>query len=300
MAVLATTPWLAAAGAALAAAVLGLRAWHRRDARAMQADWAALRGTAAPPGLPAHFDPALTDGLPEPARRFFAHVIAPGAALRTVAEFEMQGELALGTRQRPGWRALAARQVLAMPRGFVWQLHTLGGWPRLDGGDGLLDGRSCSCFWLQGLLPVARAGGRVAGGGAGGMDHLRSAFGRGVAEAVFWTPPALLPQAGARWEPVDADTARVTLAVGGLEQAVDLHVAPDGRPLWVRFERWSNANPARRWQLQPFGGTLADLREVDGIRVPFRVEAGNFFGTPGYFAFYRMRLRALRFAGRQR
>ncbi len=283
-------PWAAAAGAAWGLAAL--RAWHRRDERAMRADWAALRGGAAPAGLPSRFGPALTEGLPEPARRFFTFAIAPGARLHTAAELEMHGQLALGPRERPGWRSLRAWQLLAMPRGFVWRIRTEGGGVGFDGSDGLCDGRSWTRFWLLGLLPVARAG--------GGPDHLRSAYGRGVAEAVFWTPPALLPQAGARWEAVDADTARVTLGRGALEQAVDLHVAGDGRPLWVRFQRWSDANPARRWQLQPFGGHLDDFRELDGIRVPFQVEAGNFFGTPDYVAFYRMRLRSLRFDGGER
>src|SRR5690606_38960767 len=120
----------------------------------------------------------------------------------------------------------------------------------------------------------------------GDPNHARSAFGRMVAEAVFWTPAALLPGPGIRWEHVDDDVARVTVEHRGLSQSVDVTVASDGRPLEVRFERWSNANPDKVHRRQPFGGYLSAFREFDGFRLPTRVEAGNFFGTEQYFPFF--------------
>ncbi|MCW8901834.1 MAG: hypothetical protein OQK95_14310, partial [Gammaproteobacteria bacterium] len=53
-------------------------------------------------------------------------------------------------------------------------------------------------FRIFGLFPVARMGGEEA--------HTRSAYGRYVAEAVFWTPAALLPGPGVAWEHVDENT----------------------------------------------------------------------------------------------
>lgn len=35
-------------------------------------------------------------------------------------------------------------------------------------------------------------------------------------------------------------------------------------------------------------------REVDGYRLPFSVDGGNFFGTEDYFPFFRARVRAIR------
>jgi len=43
----------------------------------------------------------------------------------------------------------------------------------------------------------------------GNPDHTRSAFGRYVAEAVFWTPAAVLPGPGVAWEHVNTDCARL-------------------------------------------------------------------------------------------
>ena len=120
----------------------------------------------------------------------------------------------------------------------------------------------------------------------GTEDHARSAFGRYVAEAVFWTPAALLPGPNVHWELVDVNVARVTLRHNGLSQSVDVTMAEDGRPLQVHFDRWSNANPEREYRWQPFGGYLSEFREVEGFRLPMHVEAGNHFGTERYFPFF--------------
>jgi hypothetical protein len=63
-------------------------------------------------------------------------------------------------------------------------------------------------------------------------------------------------------------------------------VAPDGRPVQVRLERWSNANPDKGYRWQSFGGTFAVFREFAGFRLPTHIEAGNFFGTEAYFPFF--------------
>jgi hypothetical protein len=36
---------------------------------------------------------------------------------------------------------------------------------------------------------------------------------------------------------------------------------------------------------QPFGGYLSDFREVNGYRLPMRVEGGNLIGTGDYLPF---------------
>lgn len=277
-------PLAAAAALALAVlAVLALALWRRADLRADAAE--ARRLLALCPAAPGRFDPAMVAGLPEAARRFLTFAIRPGTPLRTCAAFEMRGRFGPGTAANPGYMAMAARQVLAAPHGFVWAMRARRGAMLLSGSDS----GGWTRFWIGGLIPVARQGGDA--------DHRRSAFGRFVAEAVFWTPAAVLPGPGVHWEGIDADRARVTLARDGLSQAVDLRVAADGQLTEVVFARWTNANPGRVWREQPFGGRLSDWREVQGFRVPFHVEAGNFWGTPEAFVFYAVDLLDLRFPG---
>lgn len=255
--------------------LVGLAAlWFWRQAD-HGSDRAAMAGLGrVQPLRPERFEPTLVADLPEPARRYFRFTIAPGTPLYTVARIEMDGRFGMGTKNQPEYLDMKATQILAMPDGFVWKMAAGRGLMRVSGSDS----ERWTRFWLFGLIPVARAGGT--------SDHRRSAFGRCVAEAVFWTPAALLPARGVRWELVDANTARVFVRHRGLEQAVDVRVADDGQPTQVSFFRWSNANPERVHRLQPFGGVLSEFRDFGGFRLPTRVEAGNFFGADDYFPFF--------------
>ena len=266
-----------------AAAGVQIRRWSRDQAEA-QAAWDALLQTRL--ALPERFDAVLVEDLPEPARRFFQFAIEPGTRLRSIAEIRMEGELSLHTREDPRYRPMRAHQLLAAPQGLVWQVQLGRGAMRACGSDAMVGARSWTRFWLWRLLPVVRVGANA--------DHLRSCWGRVVAEAAFWTPAFLLPRPGVTWSAVDSDTARATVRHLDLEQGVDIRVAADGQPLWVRIARWSDANPQHRFRSQPFGGELSDFRSVAGYRVPFRVDGGNFFGTGDYFPFYRARVTALR------
>ncbi|PLW83070.1 hypothetical protein CWI75_06510 [Kineobactrum sediminis] len=260
--------------------ILILVALRLGDQRADGAEWRRL--AALQPETPQRHSDQLIVGLPEPARRYFSFMIEPGTPLLRVAEIEMSGWFSLGTRDSPSYQLMVARQILAAPDGFVWAMRTRGGMA-VSGSDSGMWTR----FRIFGLIPVVRVG--------AAPDHTRSAFGRCVAEAVAWTPAALLPGPLAIWEAVNDDTARVTVRHGDLSQAVDVTVDRDGRPVAVSFQRWSNANPDKVYRLQPFGALLSDFREVRGYRLPFRVEAGNLFGTDDYFPFFLADVRTIRF-----
>lgn len=241
---------------------------HRADARAMQ------RLASMQAKQPERFDPEMVADLPEPARRYFLYTIEPGAPLYTVANITMTGQFGMGDKSSPNYLEMSASQTLAMPAGFVWKMRARRGLLRLSGSDT----EHWTRFWLMGLLPVARMGGVA--------DHRRSAFGRYVAEAVFWTPAAVLPGPGISWTQQDKDCARLTVNYQGLSQTIDVTVAANGQPTEVRFERWSNANAEKQYRLQPFGGYLSAFRSFAGYRLPTQVEAGNQFDTDAYFAFF--------------
>jgi hypothetical protein len=158
--------------------ILTLSALLVWDQRADRAEWNRL--AALQPATPEHFIPEMVAELPEPAQRYFSFTIQPGTALLPVAEIDMGGQFSLGTRDDPAYHPMEARQILAAPEGFVWAMRTRGGIP-LSGSDSAGWTRF-RIFWL---IPVARLG--------GDPDHRRSAFGRYVAEAVIWSPAALLP-----------------------------------------------------------------------------------------------------------
>ncbi|TMV04883.1 hypothetical protein FGK63_17540 [Ruegeria sediminis] len=275
------TTLFALAAVVPAVILAGLLAWRQQDHRADAAEMARL--LALQPRDPQRFSADMVAGLPEPARRFFRFAIAEGTPLCTVAQIGMKGKFGLGSKNAPNYMDMTAEQVLAAPEGFVWKMSAGSGLSRLSGSDGTTWTR----FWLAGLVPVARLG--------GDPDHSRSAFGRYVAEAVFWTPAALLPGPDVTWEQLGDDAARVVVRHGGLEQSVDVTVGEDGRPTRVEFPRWSNANPDNTFRVLPFGGYLSNYAEFAGFRLPTHVEAGNFFGTGEYFPFFVIDVTDIRF-----
>ena len=228
---------------------------------------------------PAHFDPEQLRDQPEPVQRFFRFVIAPGTPLYTVAEIDMMGEFSLGNKTKPAYRPMRAKQILAAPHGFIWRLRL----PGISGSDS----QRWTRFRLFGVIPVAHLG--------GDENHRRSAFGRYIAEAVFWTPAALLPGDNVQWQAIAEHHCRVTVYHDGLEQSVDVQIDRDGRPQSIKFQRWSNANDEKQYRLQPFGGYLSDFRYVHGFQLPFRIEAGNQFDTEQYFPFFKAELTSVQF-----
>jgi hypothetical protein len=252
--------FLGAAGLAAA----GTMTWRLADRRADAAETARL--IALQPADPGRFDPAMVASLPEPARRYFQAAIRPGTPLATVALVTMTGQFSLGTRADPAYMPMRATQVLAAPHGFLWAMSARRGAVAVSGSD---SGR-WTRFWAAGLVPVAR----------------RSAFGRYVAEALFWTPAAMLPGPGVDWAAGGPDSARVTVTHGGLTQSVDIAVDPAGLLTEVSFDRWTDANPEHRFRLQRFGGYLGNHAPFAGFNLPRRVTAGNLFGSDDWFAFF--------------
>ncbi|MCW3797574.1 hypothetical protein OMW55_07130 [Sphingomonas sp. BN140010] len=237
----------------------------------------------------ARFDEQMLAGLPEVAKRYLRHAIAPGTPLATTVELDMRGTFLLGdTAEAARAYAMTARETLAPSRSaFLWQPRLVRGPVIITGSDGLHDGKAWTRFWVAGLVPVVNEV-------SSGPDLVRSAAFRAAAEAI-WVPSTLLPQAGARWRQVGPDQAEVSVPTVAGPIANRLTLAPDGRLLEVVGQRWSNANPDKVFRLQPFGGTVLAERRFGGFTVPARVSIGNHFGTPDFLPFFQAEITAARF-----
>lgn len=259
--------------------VVGL-IWARRDAQATERAWRLLNAPGVD-GVPEHYDPEMVAMLPPVARRYFARAIAPGTPLVQRVRISMEGEFLMQGRSFAMW----AEQIIAPPHGFVWKARMGGGLVRFSGSDGwLAEGESWTRFRLWGLVPLVRAG--------QDEDHARASITRMLSEIV-WTPAALLPQAGAVWRETGPDQAEVRFPAFPEVAPITLRLDADGHVIAVSTMRWSDANPAGVYQLQPFGGRMTAQETQDGFTVPVEVEVGNFFGTPDYVPFFRARVIAL-------
>jgi hypothetical protein len=159
---------------------------------------------------------------------------------------------------------------------------------QLSGSDGLCGGRSWVRFWLWNVGPVVRAG--------GSSDHLRAAFGRVVAEAVFLAPASLLPENGVTWEAVGSHTARASVTHLGMVQTVNVSVDDEGRPQTVVMPRWSDANADRPFSL---GCSLSAARcqnsAASGLYASDAHRRRELHRNARLLPFYKARIERLRF-----
>ena len=229
-----------------------------RSARRVGAEWARL--TEATPS-PEPFEPSMVEHLPEPARRWLLHALAPGTPLRRSVQLRMRGQIKLGS-----WCPFTASQVLS-PDGYVWAATArvkglpVTGYDRFSSGVGQMRWR------LLGMVPVQTAE---------GADVARSAAGRLVGEVVL-APTTF--RSGSWEESPAGDTAVYTLRTSAGPETATLQVDADGSLREVMVSRWGNPDGGTSYGRHPFGVRVAAERTFGGVIVPSTFSAGWWFGT---------------------
>jgi hypothetical protein len=257
---------------------------YRSGMAQAEAAWRELAAQARPAKVA--FDPAMLAGQPEIAQRYFGHAIAPGTRLAATVELEMRGTFLLGDKVRHQTYAMQARQLLRPPYEFVWIPKLRSGPVTITGSDALVGGRGWTRFWLMHLVPVAKV--------ETSTDLVRSAAFRAATEGL-WLPASLLPRNGAEWTQTGPDTARVTITRVDPPVTLELRLAANGAVQEVVGQRWSNANAEKRFQLQPFGGTVAGEATFGGYTIPAQLNVGNHYGTDEYLPFFQAEVVSARF-----
>jgi hypothetical protein len=190
-------------------------------ARDVDEAWDRLaRPAVSPPG----FDPALTDSLPEPARRWLTHAIAAGTPLVKAVTVSMRGNIRLGR-----WIPFRAAQVNAPPAGFIWAARARFGPVWMGGYDRHSDATGEMRWRLFSRVPVMSAS---------GPDIDRSAAGRVALDALL-VPTAWLQEA-VTWKTGDNDdTVVAEWHVDDHALPVTLTVGPDGALRSLTMPRWA-------------------------------------------------------------
>ena len=270
--------------ASLAALARTAHVRYRAAMAQLDTAWSDIESRAR--AAPSTYTPELVSDLPEIGKRYFNHAIAVGTPLFQHAELTMSGTFLLGDRGAQQTYVMHARQILAPPSEFIWIADMAKGPLRISGSDGLHQGRAWTRFWMFRSLPLVQQ--------AATPDLDRAATARPAVEAV-WTPAALLPGNGAQWIQTSPDTADVTFGTGASANTISLRVAENGALKEVWTQRWSDVNPDKIYQNQPFGATIKTESLFGGFTIPSQVTVGNHFGTSEFLPFFRAGLTSVRY-----
>lgn len=200
--------------------------------------------------------------MPEPAKHYLAHAIAPKTKLASAVRLKMHGEIKL-----KGWRPFQAEQVICFQRGMLWQATVwMNGLP-IFGWDRLIADQGAMQWKLLGLFPVMQAQ---------GPDITRSAIGRMQGEYV-WLPSVFLNKA-VKWKSSDETHVSAELTLLDETTRLNLALGDSGRVQEAYFTRWGDPGGSPH-HYENFGVTVEDEGTFSGYTIPTRIRAGWYFGS---------------------
>ena len=225
----------------------------------------ALWDSATPTDLV--FSPDKFSHLPEPAKRYLEHAIAPGTKIAAAVRLKMHGEIKLKK-----WIPFTAEQVICWEHGLIWSATAwMNGFLPIVGSDRVIDGIGAMQWKLLGLFPVMTAS---------GTDLTRSGIGRLQAESV-WLPSVFYGD-DVSWtstESSDLDSnLHSSFVVQGERAELDFTIDQTGRLKTAKLPRWGNPDGAE-FHYVDFGGIFEEEGTFGGYTIPTRLRIGWYFGT---------------------
>jgi hypothetical protein len=207
--------------------------------------------------------------LPEPAKRYLEHAIAPGTKLASAVRLKMHGEIKLKQ-----WIPFTAEQVICWEHGLIWSATAwMNGFLPIVGSDRVIDGIGAMQWKMLGLFPVMTAS---------GADITRSSIGRLQAESL-WLPSVFCGD-GVSWastELSDLDSnLHSSFVVQGERAELDFTIDGTGHLKTAKLPRWGNPDGAE-FRYVDFGGILEEEGTFGGYTIPTRLRIGWYFGSVG-------------------
>jgi hypothetical protein len=204
--------------------------------------------------------------LPEAARRYLEHAIAPKTKLASAVRLHMHGAIKL-----KNWIPFKAEQVIGWEHGLIWSATAwMNGLP-IVGSDRIIDGIGAMQWKLLGLFPVMTAS---------GSDITRSAVGRLQSESVCL--PSVFCGDDVSWASTDSShldsSLHSSFVVQGERAELDFTIAQTGRLKTFKLPRWGNPEGAE-FRYVDFGGIVEEEGTFCGYTIPTRLRIGWYFGT---------------------
>ena len=205
--------------------------------------------------------------LPEAARRYLDHAIAPGTKLASAVRLKMHGEIKLKK-----WIPFKAEQVICWEHGLIWSATAwINGLP-IVGSDRIIDGIGAMQWKLLGLFPVITAS---------GADITRSSIGRLQSESVCL--PSVFCGDDVSWASTESweldSSLHSSFVVQGERAELDFTIDRTGRLKTFKLPRWGCLEGTEFHDMD-FGGILHEEGSIlCGYTIPTRLRIGWYFGS---------------------
>jgi hypothetical protein len=205
--------------------------------------------------------------LPEAARRYLAHAIAPGTKLASTVRLQMHGDIKL-----KNWIPFKAEQVICWEHGLIWSATAwMNGFLPIVGSDRIIDRIGAMQWKLLGLFPVMTAS---------GSDITRSAVGRLQSESALL--PSVFCGDDVSWASTDSSPLNSSLhssfVVQGERAELDFTIDQMGRLKTFKLPRWGNPEGAESHYVD-FGAIIEEEGTFSGYTIPTRLRVGWYFGS---------------------
>lgn len=196
---------------------------------------------------------------PQPVRRYLSKVLTEGQYMVISVRIVHRGTFNMGTNN-PRWRPFYSTQDVVTSRpGFLWnaRIRTAPGMPaRVH--DAYVNGRAVLTARLFGLFTVMES--------PDSPELAQGELMRFLAEAP-WYPTALVPGSGVSWEPIDDDSAQMSLTDGKVGVSVEVRFNSDGLIDSVYSHGRYRDTDGTQTKV-PWEGRFWNYEDRDGMLVP--------------------------------
>ena len=226
------------------------------------------------------FSPDKLAHLPESAKQYLKHAIAPGTKIASAVRLKMHGEIKLKQ-----WIPFTAEQVICWEHGLIWSATAwINSFLPIVGSDRIIDGIGAMQWKLLGLFPVMTAS---------GTDITRSSVGRLQSESlclpsvfcgddVSFTSTSFTSTELSGLDSnlhssfvVQGERAELDFTIVGVASPVENGT---GRLKTFKLPRWGNPDGAE-FRYVDFGGILEEEGTFCGYTIPTRLRVGWYFGS---------------------
>ena len=189
--------------------------------------------------------------LPLPVQRYFKYSLKENQPYVSYARLQHGGEF----KASKNWVSIKGEEYFTVEKpGFVWS----GKVPLFSAKDVYIGGTGNLKVKLLSLIKIVDAK---------GQETNQGELLRWLGEAPLF-PTALLPSENLKWEPIDNDSAKVIFTDKNLTIEGVFCFNEEGQITQFKTKRYKD-----KTTLENFTGYYGDYRTVDGMKVPFYLEA---------------------------